>query len=174
MTTEELIVLYVSLKRIFFNKPFLKMPKEDSATWEYFNRLQILLEEKQIPGDEYILVNVRAYRKRNSFPYPSQLIGVRAFNRYSEYVNRKYTLGRLFRTDQYSVLIYATNVYYPIDDLIKPLNKDTRVLLIWTFVREGAMEFDKEKVMKLWESYCYVLAKYEWFKQVPPNSLLTW
>jgi hypothetical protein len=173
MTTEEVIELYISLERIFYNKP-IPIPKRSTKRWDDLNRLRTLLEENEIPCDEFILVNVRAYRRKNVFPKTEQLLGIKALNRYNQYANSRYFKGKLFRTDPSSVLIYSTNIYYPIEDFIKPFDKDTRVLLIWTFVKEKSIEFGKEKTNKLWEVYQYTLAKYEWFKQTPPDSLLAW
>ncbi|MFH1625555.1 MAG: hypothetical protein ABID54_10445, partial [Pseudomonadota bacterium] len=82
MTTEELVDLYISLKRIFYNKP-IKKPKPDTVDWDNLNRLCILLTERDVPPDDYLLVNVRAYKRKNVFPKTSQLLGIKALNRYS-------------------------------------------------------------------------------------------
>ncbi len=174
MTTEEIADFYIGLKRIFYNKPFITLPKKFTQDWDNLNRLRVLLEENDIPPDEYILVNVRAYRRRNVFPQTSHLLGLKALNRYNTYRDKKYFYGKSFRTDASSALIYATKMYYPIEDFIKPFNQDAKVMLIWTFVKEKSVEFEKEKTEKLWEVYNYTLCKYEWFRQIPPDQLLEW
>lgn len=174
MDIEQLIDLYISLKRIFYGKPFIPKPKSGSTDYNNLTKLFTLLLEQGIPYDEFILVNVRAYRRKKVFPSPVQLLGIKAFNRYSEYVNKRYKTGQLFRVDPHSVFIYKTNVYYPIEEFLLPFEKDQKVILIWVFAKEGKVEFEKEKFNKIWEIYQYVLGKYEWFKQTPPDSLLEW
>lgn len=173
MTTQEVVEYYTQLKRIFYNKP-IPVPKQRTSAWDNLNRMRVLCEENGIPPDDFILVNIRAYKRRNVFPKPEQLVGLKAFNRYNEYASKKYFKGQLFKNDPSSSLIYATNIYYPIEEFVRPMDKDMKVLLVWTYVKEGRTDFDQTKVEKLWECYCYTLAKYEWFKQTPPNSLLEW
>jgi len=174
MSPDELIDLYINLKRIFYNKPFLARPKYDTKDYDHLSRLAVLLNEREIPCDDFLLVNIRAYKYRNLFPNTSQLLGIKALNRYSEYANKKYKKGILFRTDTHSALIYATNIYYPIAEFMKPFEQDQKVITVWVFAREGKTEFEAEKGKKIWEIYQYTLAKYEWFKQTPPDSLVGW
>ena len=174
MSPDELIDLYISLKRIFYNKPFIARPKYDTKDYDNLTRLAVLLNERGVPCDEFILVNVRAYKYRNIFPNTAQLLGIKALNRYSEYAHKRYKMGTLFRVDPHSVLIYKTNIYYPIEDFIKPFEQDQKVIMIWVFAREGKTEFETGKTQKIYECYQYALAKYEWMKQTPPDSLLEW
>jgi len=173
MSPDELIDLYINLKRIFYNKPIAR-PKPETIDYDNLTRLAVLLNERDVPCDDFLLVNVRAYKYKNVFPKTAQLLGIKALNRYSEYANKKYKKGNLFRTDPHSVLIYSTNVYYPIADFLKPFEQDQKVITVWVFAREGKTEFDTERGIKVWEIYQYTLAKYEWMKQTPPDSLLEW
>ena len=174
MSPDELIDLYISLKRIFYNKPFIARPKPETKDYDNLTRLAVLLKERGVPCDEFLLVNVRAYKYRQIFPNTSQLLGIKALNRYSQYANKRYKMGKLFRVDPHSALIYQTNIYYPIEEFTKPFDQDLKALMVFAFAREGKTEFESEKGRKIWEIYCYLLSKYEWFKQVPPDSLLEW
>ena len=174
MNPNELVEFYIALKRIFYNKPFIPKPKQDTKDWDNLTRLFILLKEQGIPYDEFILVQVRAYRRKNVFPNTAQLLGLKALNRYSEYANKRYKMGQLFKVDPHSVLIYKTNIYYPIEEFIKPFDQDLKALMVFSFIREGKTEFEPEKTRKINEITEFLLAKYEWFKQTPPDSLLQW
>lgn len=174
MTTEDLVAMYISLKKIFYNNPYLKPPKRETKDWDDLNRLRILLEENEISCEDYLMVHVRAYRRRNLFPRPHHLLSIKSLNKYSEHLRKSFVRGIKFRLDKYSALIYATNTYYTIDEFTKPFDKDLKVILVWTLIRENNVEFEKQKSDKIWEVAEYVLAKYEWAKQTPPDSLLKW
>lgn len=173
MSPDELVDLYISLKRIFYGKP-IKAPKKDSKDYDNLSRLAVLLTEQGIPCDEFLLVNVRAYKRKNVFPYTPQLLGMKALNRYNEYAHKRYKMGKLFKVDPHSVFIYKTNVYYPIEEFLKPFDRDMKALMIFSFVREGKYTFEEEKGKKIQETAEYLLAKYEWYNQIPPDSLLEW
>jgi len=173
MNVDNVIDYYMSLKRIFYNKP-IPRPKPETNDYDDLIRLAILLNEQNIPYEEYILVNLQAYRRKKIFPRPNQLLGVKALNRYNEYARKRYTVGRLFRADPHSVCVYATNTYYPIEEFNKPFDKDLKALVVFSFVKEDKYQFDKQKLDKVWETAEYTLAKYEWLGLIVPDSLLAW
>uniref|UniRef100_A0A6M3IRD3 Uncharacterized protein n=1 Tax=viral metagenome TaxID=1070528 RepID=A0A6M3IRD3_9ZZZZ len=169
----KLLDFYISLKRIFYNKPIAR-PKPETKDYNNLIRLGVLLDENGINYEDYILVNIQAYRKRKVFPRVDQLLGLKALNRYNEYARRKYKIGKTFRADTHSVCVYSTNIYYPIEEFHKPMDQDLKILMIWSFVKEGKVVFEKEKATKIWEILEYLIAKYELNGLEVPDSVLKW
>lgn len=170
---DNLLDFYVSLKRVFYNKPIQKPARDTKAANEAI-RLAVLLDEHGINYEDYILCNLQAYKKRKIFPRLDQLLGLKAMNRYNEYARKKYKIGQLYRADTNSVCVYATNVYYTIEEFHKPMDQDLKVMMIWTFVKEGKSNFERDKATKIHEVAEYMKAKYEFKGLTLPDSFIAW
>lgn len=170
----DLVEFYTQLKRVFFNKPFIKKPRDGSKDWSNLTILARMLDEINAPYEEYLMVQIRAYKMKHVFPSPAQLVGEKAMARYQRFVKAKYRMGQLYKADPTSVVVFTTNIYYPIEEFTKRFDSDIKAMMIFTYVREGKTEFPPEKLARIWETSEYLLAKYEWFGQALPNSLKAW
>lgn len=88
MQLNSFVKYYHTAKMVFFDR-VIPLPREDSQSYGDLAFLLQLLEGIGADPLEYLMVQVKHYKRRNKFPKTEELLEKRAFARYRRYKHLK-------------------------------------------------------------------------------------
>lgn len=171
MSTEDLIHYYIALKREFYKIPMMQTPKPGGKQYEKLKEVAEIIDSLNGDVQEYLLQQVRVFKKRNLFPSPAHLAGQKCIDRYQQWLKlKKLRTGELFLTDKESVCIRKTGLYYDLKMFAGPFEDDDIFIHVSSLVKRGELP-EGDLIPLIWEIE-YVFAKYEYKNTPVPKKLI--
>lgn len=169
---DDILDYYIQLKRIFFNIPFIPIPKEGSKDYANLTALSDMFGKDCM---EYIILQVRTYKRRNVFPSTAQLLGNRAKERWGRHnrMTQAY-IGETYIEKDGIFYVKNTGQYYDVRQARCSIEEDYIVTSVMIDIRDNLdfSTWEEEGLKKLWLDTQYVLAKFEYKYRQPPDKLI--